>query len=312
MKLGWATGSLRASRSAVADAGRPHHAASAEDGADGQVPQRLWFNVLVVGDGDAEVMRLHRNLTHAQALPWRPAEEVEREVVYLALRRSGRRIEALSLENILQACEEVENRHLISNGAIARHFRNLWNTSSAYCRHFMRGLLALKPGDVAGNARTLAPGGLFREGFSLTRIILPPYRVLQGSYRYAGRSWCVHNWGTPEDARLIASRFESVGHAQRMAIYEFETVESAPTGALQRLVERNPNLVVGCVSVDADSGYRRSYSSGRGSRLNVEVLPAVPMVNGGFSGNAYVETTAAARRLVLARLGPVEVPAKRA
>lgn len=311
MKFGWATDPLRAIRGGAAAAGRPH-ATAGEEGADAQVPQRLWFNVLVVGGSDAEVVRLHRNLTHAQALPWRPAEEVEREVVYLALRRSGRRIEALSLENILQACEEVENRHLINNGAVARHFRNLWNTSSAYCRHFMRGLLALKPGDVAGNARALVPGGLFREGFSLTRVILPPYRVLQGSYRYAGRSWCMHNWGTPEDARLIASRFESVGGGQRLAIYEFETVESAPTAALQRLVERNPNLSFGCVSVDADSGYRRSYCSGRGSRASIEVLPVVPMVNGGFSGNAYIETTAAARRLVLSRLGPGDVTARRA
>ncbi|MEQ1440272.1 hypothetical protein AAG565_13010 [Fontimonas sp. SYSU GA230001] len=311
MKIGWASGSLRASRDPAARMLQPQPAAG-EPGGEAQVPERLWFNVLVVGGGDADVMRLHRNLTHAQALPWRPAEEVEREVVFLALRRSGRRIEALSLEDILQACEEVENRHLITNAAVARHFRNLWNTSSAYCRHFMRGLLALKPGDVAGSARLTMPGGLFREGFSLTRVILPPYRVLQGSYRYAGRNWCLQNWGTPEDARLIGSRFEAIGGGRRLAIYEFETVENPPAAALQRLAERNAGLIVGCVSVDADSGQRRAYGQGRAARLQVEALPAVPMVHGGFSGNAYVETTAAARRLVLARLAPSDPVARRA
>lgn len=301
MKFGWATDPLRAIRGR-ADAPAVVPSDPAIEGGDGAIAQRLWFNVLVVGGTDAEVMRLHRTLTHAQPLPWRPSEEVEREVVYLAMLRTGHRIEALSLEDILQACEEVENRHLIDNGAIARHFRNLWHTSSAYCKHFMRGLLALKPGDVAGNARTLTPGGLFREGFSLTRVVLPPYRVLQGSYRYAGRDWCVRNWGTPEDARLVASRFESAGRGRRLAIYELETVDNAPTGVLQRLVQRNAALSFGCVSVDADSGSRRGYGSGRMATLTVATLPPAPMVNGGFSGGAYLETVAMARQLALSRL----------
>lgn len=275
--------------------------------ADRQVAQHLWFNVLVVGGTDTDVLRLHRTLAHAQPLPWRPAEEVEREVVYLALLRSGRRIETLTLEDVLRACEEVEERHLIDNGSIARHFRNLWNTSSAYCKHFMRGLLALKPGDIAAGARA-GSGGLFREGFSLTRVILPPFRVLQGSYRYAGRNWCMRNWGTPEDARLIASRFERAGDGRRIALYELETVESAPVGVLRRLCERYSALRFGCVSVDADSGERRAHSGGGGSAFRGEALPPAPMINGGFTGSAYLETTAMARQLVLARSAPLGSP----
>lgn len=278
--------------------------APSDDGTDAQVSQRLWFNVLVAGGSEADIQRLHQTLSHAQSLPWRAAEEVEREVVFLALRRSGRRVEALTIEDILQACEEVEERHLIEDGAIARHFRHLWNTSSAYCKYFIRGLLALKPGDGGGARVGALPGGMFREAFSLTRIILPPYRVLQGSYRYAGRGWCQRHWGTPEDARLVASRFESAGLGRRLAIYEFETVESAPLGALQRLGERYADLAFGCVSVDADSGQRLGHTFGRRSALRIEALPGASMINGGFRGAGYVETTAIAKQAVLTRLPP--------
>lgn len=280
-------------------------AASSIDPLDTPVSQRLWFNVLVAGGSDAEIQRLHQTLSHAQSLPWRAAEEVEREVVFLALRRSGRRVEALTIEDILRACEEVEERHLIEDGAVARHFRHLWSTSSAYCKHFIRGLLALKPGDeVAGVRVRASAGGLFREGFSLTRIILPPYRVLQGSYRYAGRSWCLRHWGTPEDARLVASRFEAAGVGRRLAIYEFETVEASPLGALQRLGERHADLAFSCVSVDADSGQRLGHTFGRRAPLRMEALPSAPMVNGGFRGAGYVETIAIARQAALARMAP--------
>lgn len=283
----------------------PSAAASPVDPTETPVSQRLWFNVLVAGGSDGEIQRLHQTLSHAQSLPWRAAEEVEREVVFLALRRSGRRVETLTIEDILRACEEVEERHLIEDGAVARHFRHLWSTSSAYCKHFIRGLLALKPGDGVAGARVGASaGGLFREGFSLTRIILPPYRVLQGSYRYAGRGWCVRHWGTPEDARLIASRFETAGVGSRLAIYEFETVEASPLGALQRLGERYADLAFSCVSVDADSGQRLGHTFGRRAPLRMEALPSAPMVNGGFRGAGYVETTAIARQAVLARMAP--------
>lgn len=284
-------------------------AASSADAVDAPVSQRLWFNVLVAGGLDADIQRLHQTLSHAQSLPWRAAEEVEREVVFVALRRSGRRVEALTIEDILQACEEVEERHLIEDGAIARHFRHLWNTSSAYCKQFIRGLLALKPGDGVVGARVGTwNGGLFREGFSLTRIILPPYRVLQGSYRYAGRGWCMRHWGTPEDARLVASRFEAAGYGRRLAIYEFETVEAAPLGALQRLGERNADLAFSCVSVDADSGQRLGHTFGRRSGLRIDALPGASMVNGGFRGAGYVETIAIARQAMLGRMAPSPPP----
>ena len=246
------------------------------------------------------VDNLHQVLTRTQPLPWRAAEEVEREIVHLAMRRSGRRIEALNLEDVLRACEEVEARHLIDNATLERHFRNLWHTSAAYCKQYMRGLLARKPGDhgVPGRAPA-ATGGLFREGFSLTRIVLPPFRVLQGSYRYAGRTWCQRSWGTPEDAQLTQMRSEAIVGGQRLMSYEFTTVEGAPLAALSKLIERQPALAIACVSIDGDSGQRLRLSGGCGQSAELSELSPVAPAAGAISVSIRREATQLARDAVL-------------
>ncbi|SFF50417.1 hypothetical protein SAMN04488120_10615 [Fontimonas thermophila] len=294
------------SRDACAQSARfsPTPATWAACAAEDAAAQRLWFNVLVAAGHEAEIQPLQRVLGHAQVLPWRSAEEVEREVVYLALRRCGRRIETLDIEDVLRACEEVEARHLIEDGAIARHFRSLWHISSAYCRYFMRGLLARRPGDVAAAVRASAAGGPFREGFSLARIVLPPYRVLQGSYRYAGRSWCRRHWGTPEDAQRVTHHVERVAADVCLAVYQFETVDGAPVGVLRRLGERYAALAFGWVAVEAGSGQRCAGRLGRQAPAQFEPLAAVPMTGGGLRACGYVETLALARELALSRLVP--------
>jgi hypothetical protein len=228
--------------------------------------------MLIGGDYDA-VKELDRTLRQAPRLAWRPAEDVEREVVYLAMKLSQKRIEALDLEAVLQACEAVEGRHLIDNGAIARHFRNMWHASAAYSRAFMRGLLALKPGEGAPPA-ALATA---RENFSLTRMVLPPYRILQGSYRYAGRTWCSRNWGTPEDARLISVRRLQAAPGMAEMVYEFETMDGAPVGALKRLIERQPALAISCLSVDRGIGLRILTAGGAGRGVKVRELDPIDM-----------------------------------
>ncbi len=277
----------------------PRHPAQGEE----RPALHTWFNALVVAGPAAAVEALHQSLTHTQPLPWRATEEVEREVVHLAMVRSGRRIEALSLEDVLQACEAVEQRHLIDNATLERHFRNLWHTSAAYCRQYMRGLLARKPGDGHGRAAAAA-GGLFREGFSLTRIVLPPFRVLQGSYRYAGRTWCLRNWGTPEDAHLVGRRAETLADGQRLMIYEFETVEGAPLGALNRLVQRYPALTFSCVWADGDTGSRHALSGHHGRPSALRALSAVGVDADGLTATAKREISRVARDSVLPVVAP--------
>lgn len=233
--------------------------------------------MLIGGDYDA-VRELDRSLRQAPRLAWRPAEDVEREVVYVAMKQSKKRIETLDLEDVLQACETVEARHLIDNGGIERHFRNMWHASAAYCRAFMRGLLALKPGEGTTVSTASAPE---RESFSLARMVLPPYRVLQGSYRYAGRSWCSRTWGTPEDARLVSvRRLPATTAGMAEFLYEFETVDGAPIGALRRLIERQPQLAVSCVSVDRDVGLRMLISGGAGRGVKVRELAPIDLSTG--------------------------------
>lgn len=282
--------------------------------ADDRVALHTWHNTLAVCGPAATVDSLHQSLTRMQPLPWRAAEEVEREVVHLAMRRSGLRIEALKLEDVLQSCEEVEARHLIDNATLERHFRNLWHTSAAYCKQYMRGLLARKPGDHAMTSRaSTAPGGMFREGFSLTRIVLPPFRVLQGSYRYAGRTWCLRTWGTPEDARLTNMRSEAIVGGQRLVIYEFETVESAPLGALTRLIERHSALAIASVAVDGDNGQRLRISGGRGQTAEVSELTGVNLSGGALTVSIQREATQLARDAVLTPvIGAMSPPASRA
>lgn len=276
---------------------RPHAArATAEERPD----LHTWFNALVVAGPAAAVEALHQSLTHTQPLPWRATEEVEREVVHLAMVRSGRRIEGLTLEDVLQACELVEQRHLIDTATLERHFRNLWHTSSAYCKQYMRGLLARKPGDHASGGRALtAGGGLFREGFSLTRIVLPPFRVLQGSYRYAGRTWCQRNWGTPEDAQLLNRRAETLPDGQRLMVYEFETVEGAPLGVLARLVQRYPALSVYCICVDGDTGARIGLGGHHGRLSERRDLSPVAVGENGIGATARRDAVRGAREAVL-------------
>ncbi len=327
MKMKWAADPLRAILGR--DEPAPVAPAAAEGEAEGRaatpvraetpakVEERLalhtWHNTLAVCGPVATVDNLHQALTRTQPLPWRAAEEVEREVVHLAMRRSGRRIEALTLEDVLQSCEEVEARHLIDNATLERHFRNLWHTSAAYCKQYMRGLLARKPGDHATAGRASAsPGGMFREGFSLTRIVLPPFRVLQGSYRYAGRTWCQRTWGTPEDARLTNMRAEAIVGGQRLMIYEFETVESAPMGALTRLIERHSALAIACVAVDGDNGQRVRMSGGRGQIAEVSELAAVNLSGGTINVAVQREATQLARDAVLAPvIGAMSAPVAR-
>lgn len=273
---------------------RPQAAATHE-----RLALHTWFNVLVVAGAPNAVETLHQSLTHTQPLPWRATEEVEREVVHLAMVRSGRRIEALTLEDVLQACEAVEQRHLIDTATLERHFRNLWHTSAAYCKQYMRGLLARKPGDGSGGRSVPAVSELFREGFSLTRIVLPPFRVLQGSYRYAGRTWCQRNWGTPEDAHLVSRRAESLPDGQRLMIYEFETVEGAPLGALTRLMQRYTALSFSSVSVDGDSGVRIALAGRHGRPLPRRELTPVTVGEAGFDAGKRREIAATARELVL-------------
>lgn len=311
MKMKWAADPLRAILGREEPVATPVVEAESEPRGAAPAPrseERLalhtWHNTLAVCGPTATVDNLHQVLTRTQPLPWRAAEEVEREVVHLAMRRSGRRIEALTLEDVLQSCEEVEARHLIDNATLERHFRNLWHTSAAYCKQYMRGLLARKPGDhhaaAAGRAPAASSSGLFREGFSLTRVVLPPFRVLQGSYRYAGRTWCQRTWGTPEDARLTDMRSEAIVGSQRLMIYEFETVENAPLGALSRLIERHPVLAIACVSVDGDSGQRLRINGGRGQAVDVAELSVVQLSGGAISVSHQREATQLARDAVLA------------
>lgn len=310
MKMKWAAEPLRSilGRDEPAPTPAPDERSDDAHGHDGKrsgehLAQHTWFNALVVGGPVAAVDSLHQSLTHTQPLPWRAAEDVEREVVHLAMLRSGRRIEMLTLEDVLQACEDVEARHLIDNATIERHFRNLWHTSAAYCKQYMRGLLARKPGDAAGPTRTAAaPSGMFREGFSLTRVILPPFRILQGSYRYAGRTWCQRSWGTPEDARLLHTRTEALVGGQKLVTYEFETLESAPIGALQRLVERHCGMVFCCVAADGDSGQRLRLAGGRGQAAAVHALSAIALTNGMLSIAAQREVAQMAHDNVLSHL----------
>ncbi|HEX4896331.1 MAG TPA: hypothetical protein VFV11_08390 [Solimonas sp.] len=266
------------------------------------------FNILVLAGGAVALDALHKLLTQAPALPWRTAEEVEREVVHLAVWRSGRRIEALSLEDVMSACEEVEARHLIDNGAISRHFRNLWQTSSAYCRQYMRGVLADRPGSHAKcMAADLAAHAAATPEFSLARLALPPFRVLQGSYRYAGRTWCQRHWGTPEDAHLVSYLSEAQSAHHRIDVYEFETVDRPPNGVLARLHDRYRSLALSSVSIDGDTGKRSRLIGGCGHPMEQRELPAASLIKGRLTAVSYRESLQLARE---AALSLFETPGK--
>jgi len=288
MKLKWTVDALRSRRNAPEAQTAPEPAASVED----QLTLHAVLSFLLIGGDQNKIKDLDHALTHSQALPWRTAEDVEREVVHIAMKLSKKRIEALELEDLMRACEIVEGRHLIEDGTIARYFRNIWQSSSAYCRAFMRGLLALKPGD---GAAPRAAGSMFREGFSLTRMVLPPYRILQGSYRYAGRSWCSHAWGTPEDARLLYSRFQALPQGQAEMLYEFETVEAAPIGALRRFSERHQDIAISCVSIDQDSGLRLLTTGGMGQPVAVTELEPIEIDGERVAGKAAIACQQLAR-----------------
>lgn len=291
MKLKWTTDSLRK----LIDAREPAQGLPrpAPVPVDDQLTQHTVLNFLLIGGNQHKLKDIDRALTHSQALPWRTAEDVEREVVHIAMKLSKKRIEAIELEDLMKACEIVESRHLIDNGTIARYFRNIWQASTAYCRAFMRGLLALKPGDGHGARAT---GSMFREGFSLTRMVLPPYRILQGSYRYAGRTWCERTWGTPEDARLLYSRFNPMPQGAAEMLYEFETVEGSPIGALRRFSERNQDVAISCVSVDQDSGLRLLTTGGMGKVVEVTELEPVDLAADRIGGKSCIASQQQARQ----------------